>query len=431
MRDGDRRVGCPKSRTAEQIEGCKGLREPERFASGPVTRADRPSPGQAGNGRTECPCISPTGADAPDLSVSRTLKSFPQFHRSYNKPRSGIGNIRRSVNLRIVGKNMSDTHVLLNKIASLRQRLEQAQGLAGEAVASLTAGPATGRLGRLEQQVHRGAEHDALMDGSLRQITPASGTGCEGRLSVTQLTARYRRLLERGRDLLGRLRGVRAELDLLPDCGPQQDDPLLGLYRETAAMADTSLRPDSGLSGCAQRGAAALCRFGDKPRTSRRPYSPPDEGGARPPESRGAHRVACGVAHRARARGPVGAPVVRSTWRKRCWRKPSARLRCIFCTARLNTRPASWRVTVSPWPRSCAWSVHDPELRGRQIEPVLAALLHDAGMLRVPAEILAQNEPAGRRSATCARRPLPTRRGDDGPPVARRHLAGRGGERSP
>src|SRR5262249_60511156 len=33
---------------------------------------------------------------------------------------------------------------------------------------------------------------------------------------------------------------------------------------------------------------------------------------------------------------------------------------------------------------------HDPELRGQPLEPVLAALVHDAGMLGVPAEILAR-----------------------------------------
>ena len=44
---------------------------------------------------------------------------------------------------------------------------------------------------------------------------------------------------------------------------------------------------------------------------------------------------------------------------------------------------------------------HDPELRGRALEAVLAALVHDTGMLLVPAEVLAQPGPlddAGRRA---------------------------------
>jgi hypothetical protein len=44
---------------------------------------------------------------------------------------------------------------------------------------------------------------------------------------------------------------------------------------------------------------------------------------------------------------------------------------------------------------------HDPDLRGRTPETVLAALVHDAGMLRVPAEVLGHAGPlddAGRRA---------------------------------
>src|ERR1700751_1794156 len=100
---------------------------------------------------------------------------------------------------------MSDTQALLGKIASLRQRLEQAQGLASEAVASLLTGPGGGRLGALEHQGEQGNEQNTLIDQSVRQLPESAGISTETRAMPAQLTARARRLLERGRDVLLRL----------------------------------------------------------------------------------------------------------------------------------------------------------------------------------------------------------------------------------
>src|SRR5262252_6866485 len=71
---------------------------------------------------------------------------------------------------------MIDTHVLLGKIAALRQRLDQAQGLARDAgsAAAATAdhkSPDAARVWRLERRVSAGGEVAALLDGSLRQLT--------------------------------------------------------------------------------------------------------------------------------------------------------------------------------------------------------------------------------------------------------------------
>src|SRR6516225_8610031 len=74
----------------------------------------------------------------------------------------GLGNIE------VLG--MTETQVLLGKIAALRQRLEQAQGLAreaGSAAASLVeeTRDEKGRIWRLERRLAAGADDSALLDG--------------------------------------------------------------------------------------------------------------------------------------------------------------------------------------------------------------------------------------------------------------------------
>src|SRR5438045_3473042 len=96
---------------------------------------------------------------------------------------------------------MSGTQQLLGKIAALRQRLEQAQGLLSDA-GSLLHKEAHGGDGvsLLERKVHLGEQHMALMD----QALPAESSV---RLPA-QLTARAVRLLKRGRELLEQLRAL-------------------------------------------------------------------------------------------------------------------------------------------------------------------------------------------------------------------------------
>src|SRR5207249_1072917 len=55
-------------------------------------------------------------------------------------------------------------------------------------------------------------------------------------------TARARRVLERGRDLLGRLRPLADTFPAPADSRMDQGDPLATLYRRTVAMADSALR---------------------------------------------------------------------------------------------------------------------------------------------------------------------------------------------
>src|SRR5260370_30177860 len=100
---------------------------------------------------------------------------------------------------------MSETQTLLGKIAALRQRLAQAQGLAQEAgTAAVTlAGEDPGPLARLltfERQVAAGTQHDLDLVGVVRAVT---GPDANAPAPLPrQLTSRARRLLERGQELL-------------------------------------------------------------------------------------------------------------------------------------------------------------------------------------------------------------------------------------
>ncbi len=175
---------------------------------------------------------------------------------------------------------MSDTKILLNQISALRQRLTQSQNLAcqGEAADGGTDcqsvlrpdAKALGRISLLERLIAEGTAHNILLDNSLRQLAEAS-PAAETRVLPRQLTSRARRVLERGRELLGHLRTLADRLEPAQENGRQGDketrrqgdretrsvvslspclpvslsdcaDPLLELYRETVAMTDATLR---------------------------------------------------------------------------------------------------------------------------------------------------------------------------------------------
>jgi len=140
---------------------------------------------------------------------------------------------------------MSETRELLARISALRQRLEQAQGLMQQAraLASESSAEPVQTLTALTQEVRAGTDSSNALDTAVRPITgaePLQGSG------PRQLTARARRVLERGRELLGQLRALTdPTTSNLNDLGP-----LTYLYRDTVAMIDTALRtvsllPDS------------------------------------------------------------------------------------------------------------------------------------------------------------------------------------------
>lgn len=286
---------------------------------------------------------------------------------------------------------MSDTQVLLNRIAALRQRLEEAR----EQTTSDRRKPDLDRspLMTLQRQVVRGAEHNALLDAALRQLPD---TALPGELQVlpTRLTVRARRILEQGRELLGRLRTVGERIEVTATSSFESiDDPLVRMYRDTAAMTNTTLRmvqafPDAAsvqlrlaegldaiLAVIAQR-LATLQVLAEQRSRETEPI-------ARLAELLGA--LAEGKNPNLDAFVTLAESILVSA-------QQAALLRLVHADPRQLARfVACHSLNVA---RVVARLVrHDVELRSRPLEPVLAALVHDVGMLQVPAEVLAKAGP--------------------------------------
>jgi len=170
---------------------------------------------------------------------------------------------------------MSQTQVLLSRIAALRQHLEQVQGLAndaGAAAASLLKPAATEPSGvhRLQQLANEGMKQAVFLDTSLRQLAPDSPSK-DAPSFPKQLTARARRILEEGRRLLRQLRTLGEQLTSSTDSAadgaamlgepPNGDgqDPLARRYQDTVAMTTTALRMLQAFPD-APSAQLALCR---------------------------------------------------------------------------------------------------------------------------------------------------------------------------
>ena len=149
---------------------------------------------------------------------------------------------------------MSDARALLGKIRDLRQRLAQVQGLVGEAnraAASLASGGDLESESSIDGRLPEGADRQALLNASVRQLSNES-SGEE--IRPTRLIEKVRVQLERGRELIGRLKTL-ADEKILAEGDPSldNDDTLLRAYRDTASMTESTLRlvqafPDSPTS---------------------------------------------------------------------------------------------------------------------------------------------------------------------------------------
>jgi hypothetical protein len=289
---------------------------------------------------------------------------------------------------------MSGTQALLSKIAALRQRLEQAQGLACEAdsAAADLAGTDGSRLEVCQRRVKIGGVHDALLDVTLRPLTEVPPE--EATVGPSHLTARARRILEKGRGLLGRLRTLANEVD--GTASPASEaacDPVDHFYRETAAIAITTLRmvqalPEApsaqlrlaegleatleevahrltllaGVIGRRRQEKECFAAFGDL-LTALAGGDTPDIGSF--------------VALAERLLGEVqeSSPLL--------FGYPGDEHPVAFAAGHsLTVARVMARVVL-----------YDPDLRNRPLEPVLAALVHDVGLLAIPAEILVQPDP--------------------------------------
>jgi HD-GYP domain-containing protein (c-di-GMP phosphodiesterase class II) len=288
---------------------------------------------------------------------------------------------------------MSETQVLLSRIAALRRQLEQAKGIATPATDDDAS-----RVRRLEAQMAAGRQQMALLDSTLRQLNGEPLTG-ENALLPKQLTARARRLLEQGQNLLERLRALGDALETLPTWEPDEPpprmagNPAMQRYQETVAMAETAVRlvqvfPDApsaqlrlcdGLEGMLSVVADRLTGLATASEEQRQ-------------EMTRANILAdllttlhAGKAVELKSLTPLAEAILADVQQGAAlhFRAASAQQPAQFIACHsLTVAQVIARLTR-----------HDPDYRGRPLEPILAALLHDVGMLSVPAVILSQPGP--------------------------------------
>jgi len=322
---------------------------------------------------------------------------------------------------------MSDTQVLLSKIAAVRERLEKVQiqrpggdsknngpPLLAALVASLPAIEEPDRVQVIQESVHRAARHGELLDGALKELAEAAGMKAEPHRLPRQLTPRAHRLLEEGRKLLTRLRTIDAQLgsnDILDD-----EDPLTAWHRETVAMVDVALHivqafPDSPsdqlrlcegleviLRAVGERVAILVQALEKRRHDTSRLDTLADlliclESG-RPIELKPFAEIAEAILVEARQAGSlrfhypfdIQAPRPNSADFK------SLSLGHEFTDAQWVARFVACHSLIVAQVMA---RIMQPaaEWRGRLTESIVAALIHDVGMLRVPGEILVQKDP--------------------------------------
>jgi HD-GYP domain-containing protein (c-di-GMP phosphodiesterase class II) len=286
---------------------------------------------------------------------------------------------------------MSDTRTLQGKIAALRQRLEQVPTLTGLVRAPAKRPAADGADG-LAEQIADGERRQQLLDAALRQLAAAAD---DDGPQPSQLTARARHLLERGRQLVGQLRQL-AEDPLLTAAlaqGEAENDPLAAGVRETVAMTESALRlvqayPDApsvqlrlseGLEGIlaviADRVAVMHAALARRRLETGRAGELAElltvlaEGHAADP---GAFE---GLASAVAAEAEQGEP-----------------LRFPHAVAATPALAVAWHSLTAAHVLA-RLARHDPDLRRQPVPLILAALIHDVGLLAAAPEVLTQAEP--------------------------------------
>jgi HD-GYP domain-containing protein (c-di-GMP phosphodiesterase class II) len=120
---------------------------------------------------------------------------------------------------------MTDTKLLLEKIAALRSRL------------NTTAEPVpSDRLRTVEAKVQRGATHNTLIEGVLRSAEPSQA---QAAAAPARLTARGARLLRQGRELLQALRKISDDPEYAQ---AGEREAIVAWHREGVAMIEVILR---------------------------------------------------------------------------------------------------------------------------------------------------------------------------------------------
>jgi HD-GYP domain-containing protein (c-di-GMP phosphodiesterase class II) len=279
---------------------------------------------------------------------------------------------------------MSSTQALLGKIAALRQRLAPVENQTRE---SSTADANT-PLQLLERKVTAGAREISALDGSIRQL-PGAVLPVEDRSDLpVRLTARGARLLQRGRDLLKVLRHL-AEDPLLEN----QADPLATLHRETAAMLDSVLRAvqafpqlPSAQTRLCDGLEVILGEVADRLTilTAGMEHRRTEEASIVSLADM-LQRLVRGETVSLHSFMPLAESILEAA-------RQGLPLRFLSADARYPARHIACHSLVVAQVMARLIRA-DNEWHGRRHEPVLAALLHDVGMLHVPAEILTQTSP--------------------------------------
>jgi HD-GYP domain-containing protein (c-di-GMP phosphodiesterase class II) len=323
---------------------------------------------------------------------------------------------------------MSDTQVLLSKIAAVRERLEKVQiqrpqpggssengpPLLSALVASLPAIEEPNRVHSLEKSVHRGARHGELLDGALQELADAAGMKNQPARLPRGLTPRAHRLLEEGRKLLMRLRTIDAQLgsnDILDG-----EDALTAWHRETVAMVNVALHivqgfPDSAsdqlrlcegleviLRAVAERVAILVGAMEKRRYEISRVDTLADllvclEAG-RHIELKPFAEMAEAILAEARQPGPLRFhyPFDIQVPRLNAADAKSLNLGHESTDAHWVARSVACHSVIVA--QVMARIMHPAaEWKGRLTESIIAALIHDVGMLRVPGEILVQKDP--------------------------------------
>jgi len=124
------------------------------------------------------------------------------------------------------GVGMMDTKLLLQKIAALRTRLDEDAARAATTQSGESA---------LEKKVQQGATHNRLIESALRIAAVPEATPTAG---PARLSGRGARLLRKGREALQALRAIADDTHF----GSDEDDMLQCLHRNAVAMIEIILR---------------------------------------------------------------------------------------------------------------------------------------------------------------------------------------------
>ena len=238
----------------------------------------------------------------------------------------------------------------------------------------------------MEQKVTVGAWQNTILDGTLRQI---GGEADVAPLLPPKLTARGARVLTRGRELLQQLREMLEDPLLRAD----DHDPLTGLHAEIASMLDVLLRtvqafpPSAGAQLRLCEGLEAAERLIEErlmvlhaALTHRR-----REVGKIDVLADFFTQLASGGAVNTQTILALASEIAVDA-------KANLPLRFLHACAEVPSRfVAAHSITVAQV--MARLLLDDPEWKDRLEEALLAALLHDVGMVQVPTEILLHRGP--------------------------------------